>query len=203
MHHVRLLRGDRGRGDDGAAEKRQSRHIEHAKPTAFGKGGFRGGKNRRVDDALFHCDKAGLADLDDGDVFVRVQSELLKQVAHHQFGDTAEADDADFFAFKLLDVFDLGPRHHVVFEGIRLGKQESQLDAMSHRLQRRHRRAHVQVNVVIEQRTDRRRPAGDKNQLDVESLFLEQPGALGDIGNPRGVAGDGGVGNAQFVDRRC
>ena len=71
---------------------------------------------------------------------------------------------------------------------------------MSHRLQRRHRRTHIQVNVRVQQRADRRRPPGDENQFDVEPLFLEQPGALGDIRNPRGVAGDGGVRDAQFVE---
>ena len=74
---------------------------------------------------------------------------------------------------------------------------------MSHRLQRRDRRAHVQINVGVQQSTDRRRPAGDKNQFDIQSLLFEQPGALRNISNPRGVAGDGSVGNAQLVRRQC
>src|SRR5258705_338782 len=81
--------------------------------------------------------------------------------------------------------------------------KKSELDSMSHRLQRRNRRAHVQVNVGVQQSTDRRRSAGDENQLDIEPLFFKQPGALRDVGNPRGVAGDRCVGDTQLVDRRC
>src|SRR5207253_5162682 len=77
---IGFLRRESGSSDNRTAEERQRRHIEHPETRPFGVCGFRGGKNRRLDGAFFQRRETGLADLNNSDVFIRVQAEFLKQV---------------------------------------------------------------------------------------------------------------------------
>jgi hypothetical protein len=63
--------------------------------------------------------------------------------------------------FNLLDVLDLGARHNVVIERVRLREEKRELDAVRHRLQRRDRRAEIEIDVAVDQRADRRGTAGE------------------------------------------
>jgi hypothetical protein len=131
-------------------------------------------------------------DLDNGDIFAWSQSDLGQGIAGNKIGGGAETADRHRTPLELLRGFDIGARHQVVVQRSNAPRHDDRVRAGEHTVDHRRPCDLTDRRVGRNQRHDRRGPAGEVDQLHIESVFLKDPSLLS---HPCGklVAADGAV----------